>query len=82
MDLTHETISEIEQLIATFKCPRDYKCYTLKFEELCEAVIFGNGEMVECINGNAANCQFSAPFGEGYFCDCPLRAYIAKKFNK
>ncbi|RKY13164.1 MAG: hypothetical protein DRP52_03460 [Planctomycetota bacterium] len=81
MELSPETISEIEQIITTFKCSLDYRCYALKFEELCGAIIFGDGEMIECIDKNAANCQFSAPFGEGYFCDCPLRAYVAKKLK-
>ena len=82
MDLSQETILEIEQLIATFKCPLDYKCYKSNFEEICDAVIIGNGELVECVDNNASNCQLSSPFGEGYFCSCPLRAYIARKLNK
>ena len=79
MELSHETILEVEQLIGTFKCPSDYSCYKSQFEELCDAVIFGNGEMIECVDKNASNCHFSSPFGEGYFCNCPLRVYVAKK---
>ena len=82
MNLSHGTILEIDQLIGTFECPKNYGCYKSKFEELCEAVIFGDGVMIECIDNNASNCQLSSPFGEGYFCSCPLRAYIAKKLNK
>ncbi|MCK4499417.1 hypothetical protein KAU11_02905 [Candidatus Babeliales bacterium] len=82
MDLSHETILEVEQLISTFKCPSDYSCYKLKFEELCEAVIFGDGEMIECVDKNASTCHFSSPFGDGYFCNCPLRAFVARKLKK
>jgi len=82
MDLTQDITSEIEQLIGTFECPKDLICYKSNFEELCEVVIFGDGAMIECVDKNASNCQLSAPFGEGFFCNCPIRAYIAKKLEK
>ena len=82
MDLSKDITSEIDQLIDTFECSKDCSCYQLKFEELCEAVIFGDGEMIECVDEQASDCQFSSPFGDGYFCSFPLRAYVAKKFKK
>lgn len=82
MDLPDETVLEIEKLISTFECPSDYSCYKSKLEKLCKAVIFGDGEMVECVDEAASGCGFSSPFGEGYFCHCPLRVYAAKKFKK
>ena len=82
MNLSKDITSEIDQLIGTFECSKDYSCYKLNFEELCEAVIFGDGVMIECVDKQASDCQFSSPFGEGYFCSCPIRAYVAKKLKK
>ena len=82
MDLSQKTISKIEQIIDTFKCPLDFRCYKSQFEELCDAVIIGDGKLVECTDEHAASCGFSYPFGDAYFCNCPLRAYVAKKFKK
>ena len=82
MDLSKETISEVEQLIRTFKCPLDFRCYKSQFEEICDAVIIGNGEMIECTSEDAAKCGLSSPFGEGYFCGCPLRVYVARTLKK
>ena len=82
MDLSQGTISEVEQIIDTFECPLDFRCYKSDFEELCNAIIIGNGKLVECTDEMAANCKFSYPFGDGYFCNCPLRVYVAKTLKK
>lgn len=82
MDLSQETISEVEQLITTFKCPLDFRCYKSQFEEICDAVIIGDGKLVECTDEDAAKCGLSYSFGDGYFCECPLRVYVARTLKK
>lgn len=82
MELLQETISTIEQIMGTFECPLNYKCYHSNFEAMCDAVIFGEGELVECLNKDASKCEFTRPFGDGYFCNCPLRIYVARTFKK
>jgi hypothetical protein len=41
-----------------------------------------NGNIIECLDENAKQCERSLPFGSGHLCTCPLRRYIAKHFGK
>jgi hypothetical protein len=82
MEITQEHKTQIEEIISKQECPKDFKCYKSGFEDLCKARIFRDGELVECLGENSHPCKFSFHFGYGYFCQCPLRRYIAKNFNK
>ncbi len=72
---------EIEKIISQFKCPKDFKCYKSGFDVLCKAKEIGLKSFLYCLEENPADCPFSRTFGRSYFCQCPLRIYIAKKLN-
>ena len=60
----------------------DFECYKSHFGVPCKAEDIGFERYLECLEENPRPCQFSVPFGDGYFCQCPLRVYIAKKLKK
>jgi len=72
---------EIERLMGGIVCPKDFKCYKSKYKDLCKAQIFGLESFLVCLDANP-ECKFSYAIGTRYFCQCPLRSYIAKKLGK
>ena len=73
---------EIEEIINQFECPRDFGCCRSHFRDLCKAKDVGLETFLKCLEEDPRSCQASVPFGAGYFCECPLRVYIAKKLKK
>jgi len=73
---------EIEEIINHFECPRDVGCCKSHFKVLCKAKDIGLETFLKCLEEDPRSCPVSVPFGDGYFCKCPLRAYIAKKLKK
>ena len=73
---------KIEEIINHFKCPKDFKCYKSHFNALCKAKDIGLETFLECLEENPRSCPVSLPFGNTFFCSCPLRVYIAKKLKK
>ena len=73
---------QLREAIGDLKCPKDFKCCTEALENLCKARDIGLESYLECLEENAFACPFSVHFGYVYYCECPLRIYIAKKLNK
>ena len=73
---------EIEKIIGEMTCPKDFRCYKAGFENLCKAEDIGIESFLKCLEKNPQECRFSLSFGYSYLCQCPLRAYIAKKLKK
>jgi hypothetical protein len=73
---------QIEEIIGKIECPKDFKCYKSGFDNLCLAKDIGIESFLECLERNPQKCKFSFSFGLSYFCQCPLRVYIAKKLKK
>lgn len=82
MELTEKQRKEIEAIAGGQKCSKDFKCYKLGFEKLCKARDHGLEGYLDCLEENPRDCPFSLPFGNGYFCKCPLRIYIARNLRK
>ena len=80
--MDQEYKNEIEEIIAQFKCPKDFQCYKSGFEVLCNAVHIPFESYFACMEENARDCKFAVPFGDANLCECPLRVYIAKKLKK
>jgi hypothetical protein len=72
----------IEDIIDGIRCPKDFACYKMGFENLCKAKDFGLSDFLECLEKDPEGCKFSVPYGSWYLCQCPLRVYIAKKLKK
>lgn len=81
MKITQNQQAQIEEIINDLECRKDFECYKSGFKNLCKIRIFRDGELCECLETKAWLCKFSFNFGNGFFCKCPLRKYIAKNFN-
>ena len=73
---------EIEKIIDETECPKNFECYKSNLESLSSVRDVGMESMVVCFEEDAAACNFSMSFGQGYFCRCLLRVFIAKNLKK
>ena len=73
---------EIEEIMGRLTCPKDFKCYKSGLDDLCKAQDVGLEEFLECLEENPLECTFSVHYGAVFYCRCPLRVYIVKKFGK
>ena len=64
------------------KCPKDFQCYKRKYEELCKTDYFGETNVLLCLEEEPQSCTFSLSYKERYYCQCPLRNYIAEEIGK
>ncbi len=75
----------VESIIAHFKCPKGFKCYSAGVEDLCKAKqAEGTVSYLECLEATPQDCVF-AKLVQGwdtYVCTCPLRKYMADKLKK
>jgi len=68
----------ILEIIGRMQCPKDFHCAKNGFQNLCLARDCGMDHYLECLADNHVPCKFAILFGELYYCQCPLRVYIAK----
>ena len=73
---------QIAEIMSQMQCPKDFECYKSGFEDLCKARDIGMEQFLVCLAENPRECKFSLPFGEGFYCNCPLRVYIAKNLRR
>ena len=73
---------KINEIIENFKCPKGFSCCTEGLEKLCKAEELGPDLLLECLEENPTSCSFSLHFDSRYYCECPLRIYIANKLKK
>lgn len=72
----------IAEIMDGMECPEGFSCAEAGFENLCRAGDIGLERYLICLEENPSKCVFAIPFGEGHFCQCPLRVYIAKNLGK
>jgi hypothetical protein len=79
MEISDAQEKEIRRIAATFECPEGYVCRESGFERLCAAEDAKVSNLVYCLEGKGGPppCRFAMPFGYRYFCQCPLRVYVA-----
>ena len=80
--MEQELEKELEEIIGGFTCPKDFKCYKSGLENLCKARDIGLDTFLECLEEPPQKCLFTISHGGAYYCECPLRVYIAKKLKK
>ena len=74
---------ELEEIIGRMQCPKEFECYKSGLNSLCKAKKFDVYESLMCLNDEEAQkCLFSVRYAYKYFCQCPLRNYIAEKVGK
>jgi len=80
MEIDHN--EKIEKIIAQMHCSKDFQCYKSGFETLCQAKDVGMESHIACLEEHPLECKFSVRFSDVFYCHCPLRVHIAKKFKK
>ncbi len=75
-------VKEIEEIIGTIKCPKDFICYRSGFKKLCEAKDIGMESFLVCLEDKPVKCYLTLNVEEVVYCQCPLRVYISKKLKK
>jgi len=73
---------QIEEIINGFECPKGLVCYKSRFKNLCKARDVGLKSFVACLAEDPLECKFSIQFTGVFFCQCPLRVYIAKRLKR
>jgi hypothetical protein len=74
MELSEEEKRHIEKVKAKMNCPFDFKCQKDQFTGYPK--IKPVGTLLSCLEEDAKFCGYSLPFGNGFFCKCPLIKYI------
>ncbi len=75
-------MEKAKQILGDLKCGKGLKCVNSGLQGICKAKDIGLKSFLECLEENPYECPFSVSFGRSYFCQCPLRVYIAKKLKK
>jgi len=73
---------EIEEIIGGLECPKDFQCCKPDIKALCKARDIGLETFLVCLEEQPLECVFALPFGGAYYCKCPLRVYIARRFKE
>jgi hypothetical protein len=82
MQIDAEHKQQIEKIIKSIECQKNFECYKSNFTRLCKAKDIGMETFVECLSEENRTCNFVLPFGNKYLCRCPLRLYISKRLKK
>jgi hypothetical protein len=82
MELTVEQRQEIEKIASGINCPKNFECYKSGSEKFCKTRDFGLERYLDCLEKEPHTCEYSLSFGNGYFCTCPVRFYIAKNLEQ
>lgn len=81
-------IDQIEAIMRSITCLKDFQCYKHEFEDPCQAVDVGMGSFVQCLKDNPEKCGPGCPFKYsfvdvgGTYCHCRLRVYATKELKK
>jgi hypothetical protein len=82
LTLQQDIQREIEEIMEGLKCPKDFICYKSGFRVLCKAKDVGLESFIACLASNPYACKFPILYGGAFFCQCPLRIWIAKNLRK
>jgi len=82
MELTAEQKIEIERIAAGINCPKNFECYKSGDGKVCKTRDFGLSQYLDCLENEPQSCEFGLPFGNGYFCTCPVQLYISKNLKQ
>lgn len=80
MELTADQRLELVALKRKTSCSKRFRCLALPPSQLCSARDLGMDGFLECLQPNSQHCSHSFPFGEGRFCRCAIRVFLAKQF--
>jgi hypothetical protein len=70
----------IEEIMAGMQCSKGFERCKDGLGNLCKAKDRGVPGYVDCLE-NGVLCEFRLPYGDGAFCKCGVRVYIAKELH-
>ncbi len=73
---------KVDEIRAEMQCEKNFTCLENNYKSLCKARDMGLEGYVECIDDGVLGCHFSLPFGNSYFCRCPLRVHLVKHADR
>ena len=73
---------KIVSFMGELKCPKDFQCYNKKYKDLCKTESFGKTKVFLCLEEDPHSCTFCLQYKDMYFCQCPLRHFIAEEIGK
>jgi len=76
-----EVEKQIEKTISKTKCLKDFKCYKSGFKDIPKIKIIGSENLIECLEENVEECEYSFHFGDSFFCKCPILSHILKNLH-
>ncbi len=79
--MEQEDLRKIEEIMGEMTCTKDFKCAASEFQMVCKANDHGVDDVLLCLEEDNMACKFVVPFGENYYCRCPLRVHLAKKLK-
>jgi hypothetical protein len=59
-------------------CTRGFACRDSNLKGLGKVRLLADGEVLDCLEEDAALCSFAMPFGRGCLCVCPRRKHITQ----
>ena len=71
-----------EILQRTTNCEFDFNCLYGDKKCLCEVETSIGNDMLEVKAKTDSNCGYCLPFGDTYYCLCPTRNEIYKRYDK
>ena len=80
--MNEETRERIQEIINGMSCPKDFQCAESGFEVLCKVEDVGLKTHLVCLDDDPEACRFAMRMDSTYFCECPLRVYIAKSLHR
>ena len=73
---------KVVEFMGELQCSKEYQCYKSKYEKLCKTEYFGETKVLLCLEEEPQLCTFSLFFKDTYYCQCPLRQFIAEEIGK
>jgi predicted RNase H-like nuclease (RuvC/YqgF family) len=73
---------QVVEFMGELKCPKDFQCYKRKYEKLCKTEYFGETKILHCLEEAPQSCTFALSYKDTYYCQCPLRIFIAEEMGK
>jgi len=76
--MTNRREAEIERIKANMSCAKAFSCMSSGLAQAGRVNVFASGQLLACRETGAAACSHAQPFGNGFYCKCPLRMYLTR----
>jgi hypothetical protein len=76
-----EKTAEIDRIRDSVCCSKGFPCCDVGFALAGKVKVIAGGKLLDCLEADVPTCRLALPFGDGFFCRCPLRKYIAQTFH-